>query len=46
MAFTLKAVANGETEGYMIRDVAKLRTLASDLNDIPIEQPITGRDRQ
>ncbi len=25
MAFTLKAVANGETEGYIIRDVAKLR---------------------
>ncbi len=29
MAFTLKAVANGETEGYIIRDVAKLRTVAS-----------------
>jgi carbon-monoxide dehydrogenase catalytic subunit len=28
MAFTLKAVANGEAEGYMIRDVAKLRTVA------------------
>ena len=28
MAFTLKAVANGETEGYVIRDVAKLRTVA------------------
>jgi carbon-monoxide dehydrogenase catalytic subunit len=28
MAFTLKAVANGETEGYMIRDVAKLRMVA------------------
>jgi len=28
MAFTLKAVANGETEGYRIRDVAKLRTVA------------------
>src|SRR5512146_1056201 len=25
MAFILKAVANGETEGYMTRDVAKLR---------------------
>ena len=29
MAFTLKAVANGETEGYIIRDVAKLRNIAS-----------------
>src|SRR3972149_6116425 len=29
MAFTLKAVANGETEGYRIKDVAKLRTIAS-----------------
>jgi anaerobic carbon-monoxide dehydrogenase catalytic subunit len=29
MAFTLKAVANGETEGYVIRDVAKLRTVAA-----------------
>lgn len=36
MAFTLKAVANGETEGYYIRDVAKLRTVAS-YYDIPIE---------
>lgn len=36
MAFTLKAVANGETEGYYIRDVAKLRTVASHYN-IPIE---------
>lgn len=36
MAFTLKAVANGETEGYVLRDVAKLRTVAS-LYDIPIE---------
>ena len=36
MAFTLKAVANGETEGYFIRDVAKLRTVASRY-DIPIE---------
>jgi carbon-monoxide dehydrogenase catalytic subunit len=29
MAFTLKAVANGETEGYVLRDVAKLRTVAA-----------------
>lgn len=29
MAFTLKAVANGQTEGYLIRDVAKLRTVAA-----------------
>ena len=36
MAFTLKAVANGETEGYMIRDVAKLRTTAA-LYGIKIE---------
>jgi carbon-monoxide dehydrogenase catalytic subunit len=36
MALTLKAVANGEAEGYIIRDVAKLRTLAADY-DIPIE---------
>lgn len=36
MAFTLKAVANGETEGYVLRDIAKLRTVAS-LYDIPIE---------
>jgi carbon-monoxide dehydrogenase catalytic subunit len=36
MAFTLKAVANGETEGYVIRDVAKLRTIAAKY-DIPIE---------
>lgn len=36
MAFTLKAVANGETEGYEIRDVAKLRTIA-EIYDIPIE---------
>jgi len=36
MAFTLKAVANGEAEGYLIRDVAKLRTVASHY-DIPIE---------
>ncbi|GAB4573777.1 MAG: anaerobic carbon-monoxide dehydrogenase catalytic subunit [Anaerolineae bacterium] len=36
MAFTLKAVANGEAEGYYIRDVAKLRTVAA-YYDIPIE---------
>jgi anaerobic carbon-monoxide dehydrogenase catalytic subunit len=36
MAFTLKAVANGETEGYTIRDVAKLRTVAAHY-DIPID---------
>lgn len=37
MAFTLKAVANDETEGYMIRDVAKLRVVASRYG-IPIEK--------
>ncbi len=37
MAFTLKAVANGEAEGYIIRDVAKLRTVAAKYN-IPIEK--------
>lgn len=36
MAFTLKATANGEAEGYMIRDVAKLRSVAA-LYGIPIE---------
>lgn len=36
MAFTLKAVANGEAEGYYIRDVAKLRTVA-EIYDIPVE---------
>jgi carbon-monoxide dehydrogenase catalytic subunit len=36
MAFTLKAVANGEAEGYVIRDVAKLRTTAA-LYGIKIE---------
>ncbi len=36
MAFTLKAVANDEAEGYMIRDVAKLRVVAS-YYDIPVE---------
>ena len=37
MAFTLKAVANGETEGYLIRDVAKLRTVAARY-DIPVDK--------
>src|SRR5512139_1791817 len=37
MAFTLKAVANGETEGYIIRDVAKLRSVAAKYK-IPIEK--------
>jgi carbon-monoxide dehydrogenase catalytic subunit len=41
MAFTLKAVANDETEGYMIRDVAKLRTVAALYNI-----PINGRSPQ
>jgi carbon-monoxide dehydrogenase catalytic subunit len=36
MAMTLKATANGHAEGYMIRDVAKLRTVAA-LYDIPIQ---------
>ncbi|MBU2609612.1 MAG: anaerobic carbon-monoxide dehydrogenase catalytic subunit [Chloroflexi bacterium] len=36
MAFTLKAVANHEAEGYIIRDVAKLRIVASHYA-IPIE---------
>ncbi|MGQ9850064.1 MAG: anaerobic carbon-monoxide dehydrogenase catalytic subunit [Aggregatilineaceae bacterium] len=36
MAFTLKAVANGQAEGYIIRDVAKLRIVASKYS-IPIE---------
>ncbi|MBN1284159.1 MAG: anaerobic carbon-monoxide dehydrogenase catalytic subunit [Anaerolineae bacterium] len=36
MAFTLKAVANGEAQGYRIRDVAKLRYLA-DFYGIEIE---------
>ncbi|MFN2121449.1 MAG: anaerobic carbon-monoxide dehydrogenase catalytic subunit [Anaerolineales bacterium] len=36
MAFLLKEVANGEAEGYSIRDVAKLRIVASKY-DIPIE---------
>lgn len=37
MAFALKEVANGECEGYIIRDVAKLRTLAQHY-DIPIDK--------
>jgi carbon-monoxide dehydrogenase catalytic subunit len=37
MAFTLKAVANGEAEGYVIRDVAKLRMVAAKCG-IPIEK--------
>ena len=37
MAFTLKAVANGEAEGYIIRDVAKLRNVASKYG-IPVEK--------
>ncbi|MBN1304639.1 MAG: anaerobic carbon-monoxide dehydrogenase catalytic subunit [Anaerolineales bacterium] len=36
MAFTLKAVANGEAEGYTLKDIAKLRTVASHY-DINIE---------
>ncbi|MFM8319870.1 MAG: anaerobic carbon-monoxide dehydrogenase catalytic subunit [Chloroflexota bacterium] len=36
MAFTLKAVANGEAEGYILRDIAKLRAVAT-LNGIKIE---------
>jgi carbon-monoxide dehydrogenase catalytic subunit len=41
MAFTLKAVANNETEGYVIRDVAKLRQVAQ-MYDIPIEKRSPG----
>jgi len=37
MAFTLKAVAEGAAEGYRIKDVAKLRTIAAKY-DIPIEK--------
>jgi anaerobic carbon-monoxide dehydrogenase catalytic subunit len=36
MAMTLKATANGKAEGYIIRDIAKLRSVAA-LYDIPIE---------
>ncbi len=37
MAFLLKAVAHGEAEGYVIRDVAKLRVTAAKYG-IPIEK--------
>ena len=37
MAFLLKATANGQTEGYTIRDVAKLRNVAAKYN-IPIDK--------
>ena len=37
MAFLLKAVANGEAEGYTIRDVAKLR-IAAAKSGVPIEK--------
>jgi carbon-monoxide dehydrogenase catalytic subunit len=37
MAFILKAVANNEAEGYVLRDIAKLRTVAS-YYGIPIEK--------
>ncbi|MBE7553990.1 MAG: anaerobic carbon-monoxide dehydrogenase catalytic subunit [Anaerolineales bacterium] len=36
MAFTLKAVVEGKAEGYVIRDLAKLRTIATKYN-IPTE---------
>ena len=36
MAFLLKATAEGEAEGYMIRDIAKLRMVAGYYN-IPVE---------
>ena len=36
MAFLLKATANSEAEGYMIRDIAKLRMVAS-YYEIPVE---------
>ena len=45
MAFILKAVANGETEGYVIRDVAKLRIVAANYG-IPIEKRSPERNRQ
>src|SRR5512133_2099280 len=41
MAFTLKAVANGEAEGYLIRDVAKLRNVAA-MYGIQIEKRSPG----
>lgn len=37
MAFILKATANGQAEGYQIRDVAKLRTVATKYG-IPIDK--------
>jgi carbon-monoxide dehydrogenase catalytic subunit len=37
MAFILKAVANGEAEGYTIRDVAKLRMVATRYG-IPVDK--------
>jgi len=37
MAFILQAVANGETKDYVIRDVAKLRLVATEYG-IPIEK--------
>src|SRR3990172_2670287 len=37
MAFTIKAVAEGVAEGYRIKDVAKLRTIASKYG-IPIDK--------
>ena len=37
MAFLLKAVAQGEAEGYSIRDVAKLRVVAAK-SGVPIEK--------
>jgi anaerobic carbon-monoxide dehydrogenase catalytic subunit len=36
MAFILKATANGEAEGYVIQDIAKLRTVAAKYG-IPVE---------
>ena len=42
MAFTLKAVANGEAQGYRIRDIAKLHYIASlygiEVEDRPPEE--------
>src|SRR5512146_2542697 len=37
MAFLLKAVANGEAEGYTIRDIAKLRFVATEYG-VPVEK--------
>lgn len=42
MAFTLKAVANGEAEGFVIRDAAKLRMVAPKYG-IPIEKRLPQR---